>query len=162
MGKLRNTLLGILLTCSFCVKAGISLVQVNTDKETIEAVMANIAAEQLFLQSQNKIVDSIRVKQNKLAELLGEMATYKMAVLKTYQSIQDFKQESAFYTRIVRVGIDIVNHSAEAFNEIRNSKLAGKINASRKVTSLIADAVSLGQTFADVVANGKVEHPMKK
>lgn len=159
MGKLRLlTLIGIFLSMSNIKSA---YVQINTDTKTIAAVEANTAAEVAALELQNNMVESIKKKQTKLGELLGEMALYKGLIRETQKNIDGFKTESAYYKSIVKTGYNIINHAAEAYNEISKSKLISKVNASLKVANLLTDAVSLGQAFADIVANGKVQHPMK-
>lgn len=161
MGKLR---LMVLLIGFFLSISGVDAawVQINTDYKTIAAVQANTTAALAEMELQNNMVNSIKKKQEKLRDLLGEMALYKGLIRDTQKNIDGFKTESAYFKSIVRTGCNIVNHATEAYSEINKSKLVSKINASLKVASLITDAVSLGQAFADIVANGKVQHPMKE
>lgn len=160
MGKLK--LIVFIVFVFSMLNAQSAWLQINTDYKTIEAVNANTAAALAEMELQNNMVDSIKKKQLKLGELLGEMSMYKGFIRDTQKNINGFKAESAYFKSIVRTGCNIVNHATEAYSEINRSKLVSKINASLKVASLITDAVSLGQAFADIVANGKVQHPMKE
>jgi len=157
MGKLRMTIVLFLMSCVFVGNAQ----TINYDQKTLEALLANIAADKLINEECLRVNDTIKQRQSRLAELVDIIAANKELWSMTYKNIKGFKEESKYYKAIVNIGADIVRHSGQAYDALQSSKLPGKIMAESKIALLVTDAVSLGKAFADIVANGTVALPIK-
>lgn len=137
-----------------------SMVNINFDAKTLEWLTANTATQETTNLLHNVQVDSIKKKQTRLMEFVTSIAVEKEMLAMTYKNVAGFKKESKYYKAMVAVGTDIVNHSASALSIVKQSKLPGKAIATVKISDLVAQAISLGKVFADIVANSEVENPV--
>ena len=137
-----------------------SMVNINFDAKTLEWLTANTATQETTNLLHNVQVDSIKKKQTRLMEFVTSIAVEKEMLAMTYKNVVGFKKESKYYKAMVAVGTDIVNHSASALSIVKQSKLPGKAIATIKISDLVAQAISLGKVFADIVANSEVDNPV--
>lgn len=160
MGKLKIFLAVCLCLFSIGAKA-YDFVQFNTDHKTIGMVEANTFTITASMLAQNAIVDSIKNKQLTVEVIQAGMLAILEGLKEANQNVSEFKKSSSYFKQINRTAYNIAQHSIEATELINKSKLVGKANALIKVGSLVTDVIALGNTFVNVVANAKVEHPMK-
>lgn len=160
MGKLKFVVV-LLLASILNNSYAYDYIQYNTDVETIEQVTSNSLIQKLYNDQQNQQVNSINERQTKLAELLGVISANKVLLREAYKNVVGFKKESRIYISIYNVGGNIIKHSEDAITAINKSKLTGKSIAILRIGSLVADAVTLGKFFADIVSNGTVKNPIE-
>lgn len=160
MGKQLLTLIFLTFFVHNIINAQ-SYVNINIDKKTIEQVATNTGVQTATNTLHNNQIDSIKKKQSKLLTLVTGIAAEKELLIQTYQNVSGFKQESKYYQMITATGMDIINHSSQAIEEINKSKLTGKVTAIMNVSGLVSKAIGLGKAFADIVANSEVPNPIK-
>ncbi len=131
------------------------------DPKTTQAVLENTAFQSAVEGLHNTTLDTIRKKEEKIAEYAATMATIKEAYLICLQNVKGFGAESAFYKQIAKTGVDIVVQVPRVINSISKSKLPGKIWMISEVSDLALKTQQLAMDFVNIVTNGKVENPLK-
>lgn len=135
--------------------------KINIDMKAFQWVTTNTATQMAMNEAQNIQIDSIRKKQNKLMALIEGISTNASLIEETYRNVSGFKKESRYYISMFNLGSRIIDHSVLAYKAIENGNIEGKTRALLSVSNLVADAISLGTAFSDIVTNGKVSNPIK-
>lgn len=157
MGKL-TLILTMLLVCWGEIHA--QVVSTNIDTKTLQQILLNTSLQEGVEMLHNQQVDTIRKKQNRLMALTSSLATYKNLYMVTLENAKGFGVESGIYKSIVASSISIVEHSAQAIEDIMKTNLTGKAVASVRISGMLTQAAHLGNLFFNIVNNAEIPNPM--
>lgn len=157
MGRL---IIALALGCAGFLTAAAQY-DINYDIKTTEQVGLNAAAQEGVEILHNIQVDSIRKKQERLAELTVSYSGLKELYMATLQNVRGFNTESGIYKSIVSTSLSIMTHAAQATSLISGANITEKAVAIYNVSDLVVQAAHLGNLFFDIVNNAEVSNPLK-
>lgn len=144
----------ILLTA---VNLNAQFVRMVVDYKCIGQVGINTTLQEAVELRENNRFDSIKAKQEHLAEYKTSMLALKILHKEAMQNIQGFGVESGYYrtiaTTIGEIGVNASNAMKEAMN---TDNMVGKLQSCFEIASISNDAYDLAKEFVDLVTNGKV------
>lgn len=127
-----------------------------TDKWAIKALADNSGMIKVVEDEHNKELDSINAKQQKIMKSAGSMAVIKEHYRLSMQNVRGFGEESVYYAEMAKQFAMIPGNTLKALKAMKKSPFINYINSLDEIANIQLDAVSIIQTFVDVVNNGKV------
>lgn len=147
------SILTVLMTfsvqCSFAIN-------VVFDKWATEAVVKNTGRVYDLENKHNAVIDSIKMRQQKIQQYTATMETIKEMYRMSMQNVNGFGQESAYYKVLVSEYSMMAKNIVRATNAIFKCPGINYVNSLNEIVNIQLEAASIAKTFVDVVNNGKV------
>lgn len=155
-----NRLIIIALT-ALCTLGASAKWRIVIDPYCVGQVTTNMASQKLIEDEQNKRLDSISAKQNKLEQYTVSMATIKELYKLTMENVSGFGTESRYYVEIGRCAFDIIKDVPELVKVVGKAKFTNKILCLNELSNLVTQTQQLVADFVNIVNNAKIENPLK-
>jgi len=155
MERLRPTLIALVMLFATHLTSH-AYIKVVIDPQTIAAVTANTALIKQMEDAQNKQIDSIKVRKQKIATYTASMQSIKELYRMSMQNIKGFGQETVYYKQMAEEFCKIPDNTAAALKAINHSPVVNYINSLDYIANIQLHAIGLVATFVDIVNNGKV------
>lgn len=155
MERLKTTLIALtmLFTSHVASNAQGRLV---SDPWSTAAVGVNTVAIEKMEGEQNKQLDSIKARKNKIAAYTASMETIKELYKLSMQNVRGFGDESVYYVQMAEEFGKIPVNTARALKAINHSPFINYINSLDCIVNIQLHSISLVGKFVDIVNNGKV------
>lgn len=136
--------------------------RVVADARTTAQVIANTAMQFAVEYEQNAKLDSVKAKNIVILAEITNILACKELYLTTLSNCASFGAESLYYKEITKTITDIGTLTPQVFNAIKKATFIQQANAIYATTNLIAKGTQLVNDFVNIVANSKIENPLKK
>lgn len=134
-------------------------VKIAIDPWVTAQVVANTSAQKLIEDKHNARLDSIRKKQEKIAQYTATMAGIKEMYQFTMQNVRGFGEESLFYKEIFQTACDILVDIPEVTKAIAKSPGKNYILCLNEMMDVTIEVEGLIHDFKTIVNNGKIRFP---
>lgn len=155
MERLKTTLIALTMLFTSHVASN-AQGRVVSDPWSTAAVGVNTVAIEKMEGEQNKQLDSIKARKNKIAAYTASMETIKELYKLSMQNIRGFGDESVYYVQMAEEFGKIPVNTARALKAINHSPFMNYINSLDCILNIQLHSINLIGTFVDIVNNGKV------
>lgn len=137
------------------------LVGVDIDLKTSMLVISQTVEQVAVESANNKMVDSIKAAQARVAAKTASIVIVKEAERASLQNVREFGIESRLYKNIGKKGSSLLQKIPVAMDALLMGNIVGKATALHDLGNISARATTLVNTFVDLCSNAKVVSPIQ-
>ena len=133
--------------------------RVVIDPWTTAQVAENTASQKLIEEQHNARLDSMRTKQQRIAQYTAAMEAIKELYMFSMQNINGFGEETKYYSEIFSLTVDILTDVPKVLEYMGKSPMKNYVLCLSEMSDVVIETEGLVADFVDIVNNGKIEIP---
>lgn len=157
MGKIRTALTAMLLLAATGARG--QIVGAEIDLKTAMLVMSQTVAKVAEETANNKLVDSIKTSQTRIAAKTAAIVLVKESQRASMCNTDDFGPESRLYKRIGQKGVSVIEKVPRTLDLLIKTDLVSKATALHELGDISVKVTTLVNTFVDLCTNARFASP---